>query len=143
MEAALGLSQIEIKNKIVKERQKVGKEITKVLSEFSNFFTLASVRPMSEHIYMLYPIVIKDKRINKEELLLELEQNNIETRLFFPILNQPIYKDIVGNIEKNYPIAKMLSDQGFIIGSHPYISSSDIKYIYSIIKNFLKKKALI
>jgi len=143
MEAALGLSQIEVKNTIVKNRQKVGKAITKALSEFSKFFTLASVRIQSEHIYMLYPIVIKDKRINKEELLMALEQNNIETRLFFPILSQPIYKKIVGDIEKNYPVAKMLVENGFIIGSHPYITTSDIKHVYSVFKNFLTKKGLI
>lgn len=143
LESALGLAEIERKQQIKKKRQKVGNQINQTLAPFSNFFQLPKIRPTSEHIYMLYPIVILDSRIKRDHLLLFLEEHNIETRLFFPLLSQPIYKKIFGDIEDNYPIAKRLVETGFIIGCHPYLKSKDIMYIYQIFYSYLKKKGLI
>ena len=91
---------------------------------------------------MLSPIVITDHRIQRDNFLLYLELNGVETRLFFPILSQPIYKKLFGNIESRYPVAQMLVKRGFIIGSHPYISQQDIDYLHKLIEKYLEKKKL-
>lgn len=142
MESALGLAELERKNYIVEARKRVGSSITKSLETFKDFFQLPRVRPGSEHVYMLYPIVIKDNRIVKEDLLLYLEEHGVETRLFMPLLSQPIYKKLFGEIESQYPVAKMLVDNGFIIGSHPYLTQNDIKYLAMLFKKFLKMNNL-
>ncbi len=142
MEAALGLAEIENKSAIVKKRQTVGKSLTKSLSDFSQFFQLPKVRPGAQHIYMLFPVVITDKRIQRDDFLLYLEMNGVETRLFFPLLSQPIYKRLFGNIESHYPIAQKLEKHGFIIGSHPYVSQEDIDYLHKLIEKYLQKKNL-
>ena len=139
MEGALGLAEIEQKGKIIKGRQNVGRQMTKMLNEFTEFFQLPMVRPNSEHIYMLFPIVIKDVRIDKNDFLLFLEKNGVETRQFFPLLSQPIYKKLFGDIEHLYPIAKKLVEDGFIIGSIPTFTQGDIKYVYKLFKQFIKK----
>ena len=143
MEAALGVAELERKAQIIKKRQLVGQKLTAMLTEFSNFFQLPQVRLNSVHIYMLFPIVIKDVRINKTNLLLFLEKNGIETRLFMPLLTQPIYTHLFGAIEHNYPVAKMLVTRGFIIGSHPYITDDDIIYLRSLLKKFLQHEKLL
>jgi dTDP-4-amino-4,6-dideoxygalactose transaminase len=117
--------------------------LTRVLSQFSQFFQLPQVRPGSEHIYMLYPIVIKDDRIEKEDLLLFLEKHGLETRHFMPLLTQPIYKRLFGDIEDRYPVAKELVARGFIIGSHPYLKNDDIVYIRDLLKNYLRHEKLL
>lgn len=139
METALGLAELERKDTIIKERLRVGKGITKALNEFSEYFQLPKARPHAEHIYMLYPIVIKDKRIERDDLLLFLEENGVETRLFMPLLNQPIYKKIFGDIENKYPVAKHLVERGFIIGSHPYLKTEDFQYLNYLFKKYLSK----
>ena len=139
MEGALGLAEIEQKGKIIKGRQNVGRQMTKMLNEFTEFFQLPMVRPNSEHIYMLFPIIIKDVRIDKNDFLLFLEKNGVETRQFFPLLSQPIYKKLFGDIEHLYPIAKKLVEDGFIIGSIPTFTQGDIKYVYKLFKQFIKK----
>ena len=101
------------------------------------------VRKESEHIYMLFPIIIIDDRIDKEDLLLFLEENGVETRLFMPLLSQPIYKKLFGDIENDHPVAKRLTERGFIIGSHPYLSDSDIKYVGFLFAEFLKKQGIL
>jgi perosamine synthetase len=138
MESALGLAELERKNQIITARKGVGKKITKALSDFSEFFQLPQEREAGEHIYMLYPIVIKDNRIDKNDFLLYLEKNGVETRLFMPLLNQPIYKKIFGDIEKNYPVAKNLVDRGFLIGSHPHLTQADINYLRHLFKKYLR-----
>lgn len=143
MESALGLAEIERKDEIIKKRQKIGNRMTKILSEFSDFFQLPLLRPGAEHIYMLYPVVITDDRIRRDDLLLYLEEHGIETRLFFPLLTQPIYKKIFGNIENQYPTAKRLVRDGFIIGCHPYLKDKDITFLKETFASFLKSRRLI
>ena len=143
LEGALGLAELERKDKIIAARKKVGRKMTHSLSKFSRFFQLPKIRERSEHIYMLYPIVILDDRIEKEDLLLYLEQNGVETRLFMPLLSQPIYKKIFGEIEDQYPTAKHLVERGFIIGSHPYLSNVDIRYVQNLFSKFLEKRGFL
>ncbi len=143
MEGALGLAALQEKNKIIRKRQWAGKEITKSLKMFSQLFELPKTRNGSEHIYMFYPIVIKNNRIEKEDFLLFLEENGVETRLFMPLLNQPIYKKIFGDTENEYPIAKQLVDKGFLIGCHQYLKEADIKYLGNLFKRYLNDEGLL
>lgn len=143
MESALGLAEAERKDEIIRERQRVGQEITETLSAFSDFFQLPKLRNGAEHIYMLYPIVILDSRIKRDDLLLFLEERGIETRLFFPLLGQPIYKKMFGNIEDQYEVAKRLVERGFIIGSHSFIDGRDLRYLKSVFSKYLKLRKFI
>lgn len=142
MEAAIGLAEIENKSAIIKRRLTVGRSLTRSLSDFAQFFQLPKVRSGAQHIYMLYPIIITDKRIQRDDFLLYLELNGVETRLFFPLLSQPIYRKLFGNIEADYPVARKLVKRGFIIGSHPYITQGDIDYLHNLFEKYLKKKKL-
>jgi perosamine synthetase len=143
MEGALALAEIENKDNIIKNRVRVGWKIIEALSDFTDFFKLPETREDCEHIYMLFPIIIKDSKIEKEDFLLFLEENGLETRLFMPLLSQPIYKKIFGDIEKDFPVAKNLVERGFIIGCHPYLNDQDIKYIKHVFKTYLKNEKLL
>lgn len=138
MESAIGLAELQRIDSLVEKRQQNALKITKILSQFE-VFQLPHPRPNAGHCYMLYPIIIKSPKIKKMDLLIFLEQNGVETREFMPLLNQPIYKKIFGEIEDNYPVAKDLVKNGFIIGSHPYLTDKNIKYLELIFKKFFKK----
>lgn len=142
MESALGLAELERKDKIIKQRIKSGIGITESLKDFQDFFQLPQTRPNSENIYMLYPIVIKNNRIDRDEFLLFLEQNGVETRLFMPLLNQPIYKKMYGNLENDYPIAKKLVKNGFIIGCSTFLNKKDFDYLNYVFKKYLSNKEI-
>ena len=68
-----------------------------------------------------------------------LEQNLIETRFLLPLLNQPVYKRIFGDIENDYPVSKYITKNGFYIGCHQELRENDLDYIISIFKKFFKK----
>ena len=87
---------------------------------------------------MLYPIIIKNKKIEKNDFLAFLELNGVETRLFFPLLSQPIYKKLFGDIEYQFPIAKKLVENGFILGGNRYYTKNDLDYIVYLFDKYLK-----
>jgi len=136
MEAAIGLAQLTKIDDFVKKRQAIARQISKTLSPFKNHLQLPKIRAGAEHGFMLYPIVITNPSIKKMSLLIHLEQNGVETREFMPLLSQPIYKKIFGDIEKDYPVAQFLVKNGFIIGCHPYLKKADIDYLGKVFNSF-------
>jgi len=89
----------------------------------------------------VYPLVIKkDSKIKRDRLIYFLEKENIETRYLMPLLSQPIYKKLFGNIEENYPVAKWIDKNGFYIGCHQELKRSDLDYVIYTFEKFFQKK---
>lgn len=141
-ESALGLAQMRKWREQIKARQKSAKYLSHGLADLSDYLQLPQIRPNSEHIFMFYPLVIRDQRINRSELTFFLEENLIETRFLLPLLNQPVYKRMFGKIEHNYPIARHIGRNGFYIGCHPSLTQKDLDFIIFAFHEFFKKKGL-
>ncbi len=142
MEAALGLAELERKNHTIIMKKRAGNLLNSVFEKFPQSFIIPKVRPKAEHIYMLYPVIIKSPKIKRNDLLLHLEKNGIETRLFFPLLSQPIYKKLFKSKKEKYPASEYLVKNGFIIGANPYFSDSDAEYLRNILESYFKKEEL-
>ena len=69
-----------------------------------------------------------------------LEGKNIETRPMLPLLNQPVYKELFGEIEKDYPNAEYIDSHGFYIGCHHGLSEEEIQYQIDMIKRFFQER---
>ena len=65
-----------------------------------------------------------------------LEEHNIETRDMLPLVNQPVYKKLFGNLEYRYPVAKWINENGFYIGSHQKMKSEEIDFIIKAFKEY-------
>ncbi len=142
LEGALGLGGLKRIRKIISKRQRNAKYLIRGLKKFDDYLQLPKIRAETEHAFMLFPLLIKNKSLKIEKLLLFLELNGIETRFMLPILNQPIYRKILGNIEKEYPIAKRIGRNGFFIGCHQDLKEQDLDYIIETFKVFFKKEGL-
>jgi len=136
MEAALGVAQLEDKNKIIKKRREIAEKYNKGLKNLEKYIQLPYEPDYAKHMYMLYPIVVKND--SKWGLVKYLEDHNIETRDLMPLLSQPIYKKIFGDIEKNFPVAKWINNSGFYIGCHQHISDKEVDYIIDTIHEYFK-----
>ena len=55
-----------------------------------------------------------------------------------PIINQPVVKKGLGDIENQYPVAKWINNNGFYIGSHEKITQEEREYAISVFKEFFK-----
>jgi perosamine synthetase len=137
LEAALGLGQLKRKDAIIKRRKQIAQMYLKGLADLSDYIQLPYVPPGYDHVFMLFGIVCKNR--DKRALVNHLEDNGIETRDLLPLINQPIYRKIFGNIEDEYPVAKHLNRSAFYIGCHPYMSNEDIKYVIAQFHSFYHK----
>jgi dTDP-4-amino-4,6-dideoxygalactose transaminase len=127
LEAAIGLAQLENKDAIVTRRKAVAASYSKKLAALSNWLQLPAVPADRDHVFMLYPLVVRDG--NKRPLINFLESNGIETRDLLPLLNQPIYQKLFGDLEPEYPVSRWLNQGGFYIGCHQYIDDAAIQYV--------------
>ena len=136
LEAAIGIGQINRSQEIVKRRKEIAARFTEGLSELSEYIQLPVIPKNRTHSFMLYGIGVKND--TKLKLVRYLEDLNIETRDLLPLINQPIYKRLYGNLENEYPVAKWVNESCFYIGCHSYIKDEEVDFIISAILNFYK-----
>lgn len=136
MEAALGLSQLQEYRSLINKRKYIVEKYKKGLNDLSEYLQFQHTPPDRENVYMMFGIV--NKSGSKTQLVDFLEDNKIETRDLLPLLNQPIYKKIFGNLELKYPVARKLNKSGFYIGCHPYITENQITHVIDTFHKFFK-----
>lgn len=134
MEAALGLAQLEVGTEIIARRRTNADWLTGKLSGHEAFLQLPRIRPGCDHSFMMYPIVLRDRK--KDALVNFLEQNRVETREMLPLTNQPLYQRLLGIGEADYPVAGWINRSGFYIGCHQDLSSDDLDRIVELFDRF-------
>ena len=96
-----------------------------------------------DHSFMMYPLVIKEGApFTRREITQHLEKNNIETRPMMPLLNQPLYKKLFGDVEAAYPVAQWINRCGFYVGCHHGLRRTQLDKILDCIHGFLKERLL-
>ena len=86
---------------------------------------------------MMYPIIVLNE--SKDSLVMHLENSKIETRDMLPLLSQPIYKEIFGDIISQYPVAEKIENSGFYVGIHQFLTKMEIHFIADKIHEYFKK----
>ena len=142
-EGALGLAELRGLGKNILIRQQKADHLIKKLRPFEKYLQLPSWPKHAEHAFMLFPIVIKEHAgFSRDELIHHLEDYNVETRYLMPLINQPIYKRMFGDLEKHYPVARHLNRNGFYIGCHPEMAKADLNYVAAVFEDFFTKQKL-
>lgn len=137
MEGALGLAALEERGDMLSKRASNADFYTQNLKKYEDFIQLPSVRDDTEHAFMMYPIVVKEKAgFSREDLIFYLEDNQVETRNAMPLLSQPVYQRLFGNLEDQYPVAKWVTRNGFYIGCHQELSLADLEYVVKMFDQF-------
>lgn len=135
-EAAIGLAQMKDRGRIVSARQGNARRLTSGLKDLQEHLQLPTVPPGQEHMFMLYGLVLRHE--DKTGLVRWLEDHRIETRDLLPLINQPIYRKIFGDLEPQFPTAARLNRRGFYIGCHQYLSRSDVDFVVDRIQAYFK-----
>jgi perosamine synthetase len=136
MEAALGLGQLERRQAIVKGHQANAKFLTQKLKDLSQHIQLPVIPAGREHMFMMYPIVLRYEA--KAGLVHFLEERGIETRDLLPLINQPVYQRIFGNLDKSYPVAKWLNESAFYIGCHQDLKRKELQYVVDCVHEYFE-----
>lgn len=134
MEAAIGLGQLVRKDEIIARRQEIARTFTRELSHLNDVMQLPLCPEDRTHSYMLYGVVLQEEP--KTEFVNYLENLNIETRDIMPLINQPIYRRLFGDLEQDYPVAKWINNNGFYIGCHSYMTDQEVEFIIEAFRNY-------
>ena len=135
LEAALGVAQLdEDFEDSIRARRANAAFLSRDLAHLESKIQLPSIRPGSEHSYMMYPILVREGP--KNDFVMHLEHRGIETRDMMPLTNQPVYQDLLHLDESEYPVAQRINASGFYIGCHQDLTSSDLDYVVSVIDEY-------
>jgi len=137
LESAIGLGQLEQKNKIISKRRANARYLTRGLQNLEEYLQLPYIPDDRDHNFMMYPVVVK--KGGKKNLVHFLEKNLIETRDMMPLVNQPIYLKLFGKIEDEFPVAKWINKNGFYIGCHQYLTKDELNYVIAKFHQFYKR----
>jgi perosamine synthetase len=128
--AAIGLSQIEQVESILKRKKEIATLYQEELKECQLDFQNEQLNGVSS--YWLVSILTKDKNV-RDDLSNFLNKSGVETRpLFYPADTMPMF-----NSEGSFPVAQSLSDRGMNLPSFPDLSDEDVVQISAYIKEFL------
>ena len=139
MEAALGVGELARREDMLRRRQANAHFLNSALADLDAQLQLPSVRPGAEHAWMMYPIIVREG-VNREALLLHLETAGIETRHLMPLLNQPIYRKLFGDLEAEYPVAARINRCGFAIGCHQGLEQGDLEQIAAAFHDYFARQ---
>jgi len=140
LEAAIAMSELQGWRRNIRIRRSNAAKLTELLSPLKGVLRLPTIPQNKDHSFMMYPIVIKND-IERDDLLLFLEKNGIETRYLLPLLSQPIYRRLFPGQDNENPVAQHLSSHGFFIGMHQGLSESDIEYVADIFKKYFGERS--
>jgi len=130
--AAIGYSQMKIINQILKKKKIIINAYKKLLRDIPIKFIKNDKDCINSN--WLVTILLKNKNIKKKITNL-LEKEKIETRpCFYPAHSMPMY-----NINKEFPNATILSNNGLSLPSYPDLNLSKVLKICNLLKKIFKK----
>src|SRR5262245_15266608 len=139
LEAALGLAQLEERAANHARRERIVARFMEGLAGLQTYLQLPAARPDTEHARMFFPIVVRDRMVSRDRIVQHLEDHAIETRFLLPLINQPLYRRMFGNLDARYPVAAHLNEHAFYIGCHPEMADDDVEYVIDCIHRFFRK----
>lgn len=139
MEAALGLAQLESHEADWQRRRVIASRLCAGLAPLSDALQLPVERDDTEHAWMFFPLVLRAASVERGALIQYLEDQQIETRYLLPLLNQPVYRQLFGDLEPDYPVAAHLNRRAFYIGCHAGMTDEEVDYILERFHTFFRK----
>jgi len=137
MEAALGLEGIvtfdDFFNKRKNNLYKL-LELTKDLSHYCYFIKEEKYEKISPHAF---PIVLKDKKYNRNKMYQYLESKGIQCKTLFGSL--PTQHQAFKFLNYHYgdfPIAEYVGDNGLHFGMHQYLNDDDMLFINQTLREY-------
>ena len=141
MQAACGLAQLNKIEGFVKKRLENFNYLYKLFSNLSNYFLLPEKTKNSEPSWFGFLLTIKEKKINRNELLKFLDEKKIGTRLLFSgnVTKQPYMLDKKYIIHKDLTNTDKVMNDSFWLGVYPGLEKKHLDYVYSTVQEFIKK----
>ncbi len=137
--AAIGLEGLEQFDETFNKRKKnLYKllELTRGLSDYLYLLKEEGYEKVSAHAF---PIVLKDKKYNRDRLHNYLESKGIQCKTLFGSLptQHKVFKFL--NLKYGeFPVSEYVGENGLHFGIHQYLSDDDLLYISDALKAYFK-----
>jgi perosamine synthetase len=120
LQAAVGLAQLELLDKFVERKRRMGNFYNRLLKDLSEYIALPLPSThYAENIYWVYGLLLTGK-VNGDATLImtKLHELGIGTRPFFyPMHKQPVFRKMGLFSNECYPVAEYMAEKGFYIPS--------------------------
>ena len=139
LQAAIGVAQVKKLPKLIEKKRWIAEMYRELLKDISGIIHHPEMK-WAYCVYWLYSILIeKDLKITRDELMIELKKEGIETRYFFkPLHLMPAYKEH-GVTKENFPVSTYLAERGLNLPSGPRITEEEITYVASTLRKIIKR----
>jgi len=140
LEAALGLEGIETFDAFfAKRKSNLYKllEMTKDLSKYCYFLKEESYEKVSPHAF---PIVLKDKKYDRDRFYKFLEGKSIQCKTLFGSL--PTQHNAFRFLKYglgDFPVAEYIGEAGLHFGMHQYLTDDDIIYVSDVLHEYFSE----
>ncbi|MBF0384368.1 MAG: DegT/DnrJ/EryC1/StrS family aminotransferase [Candidatus Omnitrophica bacterium] len=144
IEAAVGLGNIKIFDKILKKRRRNLLYLIDKFRKFDDIFLSIKEENNEKIGPHAFSIVLKDNsRFTKDEFVAFLDKRGIDSRnLFYSIPTQCPSYSYLGHKLGEFPEAEYCSDNGTHIGIHQDLELKDLDYVEENVEEFLRAKGL-
>lgn len=132
MSAALGLSQLEKLDEMIKKRQQLANLYHKHLTPYSELIQPPQTAPDNTHTWFVYVIKLKNKinQKRRDGLIMSLAKQGISTKPYLPPIHLfNFYKKTFGYKKGDFPIAEEVGASTIALPFYIGLKEKDVKYI--------------
>lgn len=135
--AALGISQLQKLDKIIKMRQENARYLSSRLSKYAQI-KVPSPPIGHEHIYQMYTVKLKDKK-TRDDLHEYLIKKRIFSKVYFnPIHLTSFYAKTFGTKHGYLPITEKIAQQVLTLPLYPNMTVEEKNYLVDSISEFFE-----
>jgi dTDP-4-amino-4,6-dideoxygalactose transaminase len=136
--AVIGIEQLKKLKRFQERRKEIVQRYNEGLRDL-NVLKLPANKDYNTHAYHIYPIVITDKSIDRNEFIEKLTAENIGLSVhFIPLHLQPYFQKTFGYKLGDFPVAEKTYFGLVTLPLFPLMTNEDVDYVISSIKNTLK-----
>ncbi len=137
MTAALGLSQINKVNKIIKMRQSIASHYNKEFEDIKQI-TIPNPKLGYNQVYQLYSIRINNKQ--RDGLAKHLKSKGIMSKVYFdPIHLTPFYRKIYKFNGGELPVTEKMSKEILTLPLYPHMTKIEMNMVTKEVRNFFEQ----
>lgn len=130
MSAALGISQLEKLDFMIEERRKIVGWYEEALKPFADLIQIPTVAPGNTHTWFVYVVKIKNKKIDRNQLITNLKKVGVNTKPYLPSIHLfDFYKKMFGYKKGDFPIAEDVSEYSLALPIYLGLKKNDCKTI--------------
>ena len=130
--AAIGVGQLEVLTERVTRKREIFNFYKNELSMIKEITFLEELEPSFSNYWLTTILLDKNSTIDREQLRLHLEKDNIESRpLWKPMHLQPVFKDCISYVNG---VSEDLFNRGLCLPSGTAMTTEDLKIIVKKVK---------